>query len=82
MHISTNRGLSWFPAAKPFATELPWIATNLDKGETGVDASASVGVGRRRSPSVPRTPSACVGWGSNWATYTLTPEVMGGKLCY
>ncbi|MGH9227089.1 MAG: sialidase family protein [Acidimicrobiales bacterium] len=132
VHISTNGGLSWSPAARPtlpaeypncsfvyfgpvvditFASDgtlfyalsgynpvtkkgrvylarssdlgstwdtaaLPWIAPNADKGELGIDAGPSVAV----DPNDPKR--VAVGWGSNWASYTLTPEVMGGKLYY
>ncbi|MGH9280538.1 MAG: sialidase family protein [Acidimicrobiales bacterium] len=67
---SADLGATWE------TTALPWIAPNLDKGETGIDASPSIAV----DPSDPKR--VVVGWGSNWATYTLTPEVMGGKLYY
>ncbi len=57
-------------------TPLPWIAPDLERGETGNDAGPSIAV----DPNDPQRVS--VGWGSNWATYTFTPEVLGGKLYY
>ena len=67
---SSDLGASWD------TTALPWIAANADKGELGIDAGPSVAV----DPNDPKR--VAVGWGSNWASYTLTPEVMGGKLYY
>ena len=67
---STDLGSTWD------TTALPWIAPNLERGETGIDGSPSVAV----DPDDPER--VFVGWGSNWATYTLTPEVLGGKLYY
>jgi hypothetical protein len=57
-------------------TTLPWIAPNLDKGEAGVDSVPSIAV----DPGNPKRVS--VGWGSNWATYTLNANVLQGKLYY
>jgi len=57
-------------------TMLPWIAPNPDKGETGIDAVPSIAVDPHNADHV------WVGWGSNWATYTLTADVLQGKLYY
>jgi hypothetical protein len=57
-------------------TALPWIAPDPDKGEIGADAGPSVAVDPNDAKRV------FVGWGSNWATYTFTPDVMAGKLYY
>ena len=67
---SSDLGSTWD------VTPLPWIAPNPATGEIGVDAGPSVAI----DPNDPKRVS--VGWGSNWATYTFTPEVMGGKLYY
>jgi hypothetical protein len=55
---------------------VPWIAPNLDRGEAGVDSVPSIAV----DPNNPKRVS--VGWGSNWATYTLNANVLQGKLYY
>ncbi|HTJ75536.1 MAG TPA: sialidase family protein [Acidimicrobiales bacterium] len=67
---SSDLGATWETAT------LPTIAKNLDKGETGVDGVPSIAV----DPQDPKR--VYVGWGSNWATYTLNSEVLQGKLYY
>jgi hypothetical protein len=67
---SNDLGSTWDVSA------LPWIAPNPERGEIGADAGPSVAVDPNDAQRV------SVGWGSNWATYTFTPEVMGGKLYY
>lgn len=58
-------------------TMLPWsVEPNLEKGEAGIDAVPSVAV----DPNDPD--NVYVGWGSNWATYTLPSEVLDGKEYY
>ena len=55
---------------------LPWIAPDLSKGEAGVDSVPSIAVDPHNAQHV------WVGWGSNWATYTLNANVLQGKLYY
>lgn len=58
-------------------TMLPWsVEPNLEIGETGIDAVPSIAV----DPNDPE--SVYVGWGSNWATYTLSDAVLEGKEYY
>ena len=67
---SNDLGATWD------TTMLPTIAKNLDKGETGIDGVPSIAVDPHDAKRV------YVGWGSNWATYTLTSDVLAGKLYY
>ncbi len=56
---------------------LPWGSPpNLDNGEAGVDSVPSIAVDPNNAKRV------TVGWGSNWATYTLNANVLQGKLYY
>ncbi len=67
---SNDLGTTWE------TTMLPWIAPDLTKGEAGVDAVPSIAVDPHNAQHV------WVGWGSNWATYTLNAEVLQSKLYY
>lgn len=68
---SSDLGATWS------TTMLPWsVEPNLALGEAGIDAVPSIAVDPNDAEKV------YVGWGSNWATYTLTPEVLDGKDYY
>lgn len=67
---SENLGATWD------VTELPWIGRDLSAGEVGIDAVPSVAV----DPNDPD--NVYVGWGSNWATYSLSTDYLQGQLYY
>jgi hypothetical protein len=67
---SSDLGVTWD------TTTLPWVAPDLSQGEAGIDAVPSVAVDAHNPKAV------YVGWGSNWATYTLSSAALQGKKYY
>lgn len=67
---SDDLGASWQ------TTPVPGVERDLPRGEMGTDGLPSLAVD-------PRDPQrVVVGWGSNWAAWTLTDEVRGGNEYY